>query len=616
MRISRNWLQTFFEKPLPDAQELSHALTFHAFEIDGIDSIREPAASNGAGRQEESDDYVLDVKVTPNRGHDCLSYRGIAKEISAILDLKLVPYPHGIKSVALEPKTDVFKVTIEEPALCRRFTGAVLKNVSVGPSPGWLVKRLHAMGQQSINNVVDITNFVMFATGQPLHAFDAGKLTEKNGVYSMTVRKAKKGEKLTGLDEKVYALSDAMLAIADASTGEILSIAGVKGGMSSGINESTKTMILEGANWDGVTIRRTSQALKLRTDASQRFEQQVSAELTALGVVSAVEMIVELAGAELVGFTDEYPKSESQKRVTVSVAHTNRLLGTSLSGADVEHVLERLSLDFARSGDGYTITVPFERLDLTIPEDVVEEIGRIVGYDKVAAVELPPFPKKQEINQNFAASENVREELVSKGYSEVFTSVFTDKGQRAVSNKVGGDKPFLRANLTDGLNEALKKNVLNKDLLGLKEVKLFEIGTVWKKGSETVMVGTVSEKEKAVEKPLSEYVKGGATQYEILPLPTTERYETFSRYPYIVRDIALWTPKGTKPDDILAAIRSHAGDLLVRSELFDTFEKGDKVSFAFRLVFQSFDRTLFDGDANERMESIYTALKAKGYEIR
>lgn len=605
MKISREWLQTFFEQPLPETQDLVHALTFHAFEIDGV--------------ERQQDDDVLDVKVTPNRGHDCLSYLGIAREVSAILSIPLKDREGVGERVSLEPRTHTFTVTIDEPALCPRFTGAVIENLKVGPSPEWLQKRLRAMGQQSINNVVDITNFIMFNYGQPLHAFDAGKLQAKDGAYAMTVRKARKGETLVGLDKKEYSLSESMLAIADSRTGSILSIAGVKGGMSSGIDEGTKTMILEGASWDGVTIRKTSQTLKLRTDASSRFEQQISPEFTALGVVRAAQMIAEIAGGRIAGYTDEYPQKQPQRMVTVTLEQVNMLLGTTLSTHDMEAALNRLHLSPQISGNLFSISVPPERLDITIPEDVIEEVGRIVGYDTVPNVELPPMPRAPEVSENFSRGESVREQLMNEGFSEVFTSVFTEKGVRAVSNKIGGDKPFLRDSLIEGLSDALTRNIQNKDLLGLKEVKLFEIGVVWQKDREVTMVATAVEKDAKTkkplvsEKPLSECT---LTEHGELPLSAAHKYETFSRYPYIVRDIALWCPKGTSDATILEDIRHHAGNLLVRSELFDTFEKGEKVSFAFRLVFQSFDRTLTDEDANERMESVYTSLRSRGLEIR
>jgi len=596
MKISREWLQSYFEKPLPDAGVLADALTFHAFEIESVEG------------------EVLDVKVTPNRGHDCLSYRGIAKELSAILNLPLVPHPYGITDVSLEPKTDALKVTIENPQLCPRFTAAYIKGIKVGPSPDWLRTALESIGQKSINNVVDATNYVMFNIGQPLHAFDAAKLTEKEGVRALDVRMAKNEEKMLGLDDKEYALASSMLVIADGNTGEAVSIAGIKGGKPTGIDEATTAVVLEAANWDGVTIRKTSQALRLRTDASDRFQQVISPELTVYGLRSAVELIVKLAGGEVVGFVDEYPQPQEMRTISVSLPKINAVLGTKLAQENVVDVFKRLDLSHVQQGEEFVVTVPFDRLDLVIPEDIVEEVGRIVGYDKIPATELTAFPNKPEVNANFYAAEHARAELTAKGYSEVYTSVFADKGERVVANKVDGVRPYLRSTLIDGLKDALEKNTRNKDLLQLYKVKLFEIGTVWKGGKEMILLGTADEGGvKETTLTIQEVTPLG---YDDLPISKTERYRPFSRYPFIVRDIAMWVPTQTTPEDVLAVIRATAGELLTRSEKFDEFEKGEKTSLAFRLVFQSFEKTLTDAEANTVMEKVYAAVRAKGWEVR
>ncbi len=595
MKVSREWLQTYFEKPLPDAQTLADALTFHAFEIESV----------------EGD--VLDVKVTPNRGHDCLSHRGIAKELSAILDISIKGDP--LRSLAvLEPKTDAVQVEIAEPALCSRYIAGYIRGVKVGPSPEWLRASLEAIGQRSINNVVDATNYVMFGLGQPLHAFDAAQLSKKNERYAIAVRTAHAGEAMLALDDKVYELSPSDLVISDANADVAIGIAGVKGGKPASISEATTDIIIESANFDGVSTRKTAQTLKLRTDASSRFEQVISPELAGYGMCAVVDLIVQLAGGEVVGFADQYPHAQDARQVSVSLQKINDALGTKFGAADVADVFKRLDISHIQEGEVFTVTPPFERLDLVIPEDLVEEVARIVGYDKIPGVELLASPKKPAINPNFYESEKVRAELTAKGYSEVFTSVFAEKGERLVANKVDGVRPYLRANLTDGLKDAFEKNSRNKDLLGLKNVQIFEIGTVWKDGKETVVLGT-ADKDGIREIP-PDIQEATPLGYEDLPLSYTERYQAFSRYPFIVRDIALWTPAGTEPEEVLAVIRTQAGELLMRSELFDRFEKGDKLSLAFRLVFQSFEKTLTDAEANAVMENIYTAVKARDWDVR
>ena len=598
MKISREWLQRYFEETLPDSMALGDALTFHAFEIESV----------------END--ILDVKVTPNRGHDCLSHRGIAKELSAIVNVPMKGDPLRME-VSLTPTTNEVSVSIDETQLCPRYIAGLIRGVKVGPSPHWLRNFLESIGQQSINNIVDAANFVMFSLGQPLHAFDAGQLSKKEG-YAIGVRRAKVGEKLLALDEKEYVLAENMLVITDRHAEAAIGIAGVKGGKPTGISETTTDIIIESANFDGVSTRKSASALKLRTDASSRYEQVISPDLCAYGMRAVADLILELAGGEIAGFVDEYPTKQERTAVSATTASINGILGSALTDADVGNALQRLDLRFTRSDDVFVVEPPFERLDLTIPEDIAEEVGRIVGYDTIKPSELPPLSKKPEINPDFFAAERAREDLIAQGYSEVYASVFAEKGERVVANKVDGVKPYLRATLVDGLTDALERNRRIKDILGLNDVKLFEIGAVWKGGKETTMLGTADEK--GVREELLEKVYRGDASiqlgYEELPLSSAERYQPFSKYPFIVRDIAMWVSAGTEEEDVLDLIRKNAGELLVKSHLFDQFEKGERMSLAFRLVFQSFDRTLTDFDANERMESMSAALKAKGFEIR
>src|SRR3989338_3832336 len=559
MKVSKLWLDKFFDAPLPGAQTLADTLTFHAFEIDGVEKVGE--------------DDVLDVKVTPNRGHDCLSHRGIAKELSAVLKLPLTNDPLASRSDLL-PKTTEVSIKLDS-RLCKRYIAGYIKGVTVGPSPQWLKARLEAVGQRSINNVVDATNFVMFNTGQPLHAFDAGKL----GSLALGVRLAKDGEVMEALDKKKYTLKDSMLVITavDAPVG----IAGVKGGMPAAIDEST------------------------------RFEQVLSPELAAYGMQSVVELIQKLAGGELKGYADAYPEPQQPMYANVTVEKINNVLGTHLTGAEVSDAFTRLGLPYKEEAGVFEVRVPFERLDIAIPEDLIEEVARIVGYDKIPATPLPAFSGRVEVNKNFYAAEKAREELTKQGYSEVFTSVFAERGERMVLNTADSVRPYLRDSLVSGLTEAPAKNKPNKDLLGLKEVKLFEIGTVWKGGKEAVLLGTVTEKQKASEKILEPV---DAAAYEDLPLSTAIRFEHFSKYPYIVRDVAFWVPKTTELTTELTTefIRKEAGELAQKVTLFDRFEKEGRVSLAYRIIFQSFEKTLTEAEANAAMDKVSAALKAQG----
>lgn len=747
MKISRRWLQTYFDTPLPSTHELVEHLTFHAFEIDGVEEI--------------DDDEVLDVKVTPNRGHDCLSHRGIAHELSAILARPLSRDPLATEP-NLTPETNSIEVTIQDEQVSPRYVAAHITGVSVGPSPEWLVRALLSMGQRSVNNIVDVTNYVMFDMGQPLHAFDAGKLGVAGGQYRLCVRRAKPDEQMLALDGKTYTLSQSSLAIGDEVAGVAVGVAGVKGGMPAGITESTHDIIIESANFDGVSVRLTSRALRLRTDASQRFEQGLAPELAARGMRAVVDLIQQIAGGSLVGFVDTYPQASAwQYRVGVSLLEIERVLGVSVTEESCADAFSRLgfsyeyesvedalraaipdtlgavyknpssmradapgafscsslvsylytragvwmpslSVDkyvfgmpiergdlrfgdcvFSNSGNGriytetveyrpgtpvpegvdhvgiyvgdgrvlhaaraangvieedletspafaniigfrrmvpdlaekrFVVNIPFERLDLRIKEDLIEEVARMIGYDAIPSTPLPVSSITVKINGEFAAAERARQELLAAGYSEVYTSVFADRGERLIANKIDGVRPYLRMTLIDGLAEALKKNIPNKDLLFLKKVKLFEIGTVWKHGREITMLGVAEEGKTPTESPIEPV--SDVTTYADVARSSITRYQPFSRYPYIVRDIAFWIPAETSEDSVLELIRAHAGALLVRAVLFDRFEKAGRVSLAYRLVFQSFERTLTEEEAEAALAPVAEALRARGYEIR
>ena len=468
MKISYNWLQSYFDAPLPSVEQLSDLITFHAFEIDGVEEI------NG--------DNILDVKVLPDRTHDCLSYRGVAKEVAAILNVPLKEDPIG-STPELTPKTDKVTVSIQDKALCSRYVAGYIKGVKVGPSPSWLSERLASMGQRSINNVVDATNFVMFNLGQPLHAFDAGNLTSKDGVYAIDVRLAKGGEKMVALDLKEYTLPLNTLVISDANSGVPIGIAGIKGGTPAAIADSTEDIIIESANFSGTSVRKTSRALNLRTDASQRFENVIAPEFAVYGMQAAVRLIQKLAGGEVVGFTDIDKNPQSAKTIEVAAHDVNRLYGTSITTEETESIIKRFGWEYEKNDDSFIVSVPFERLDMVLVEDVAADIGRVYGLEHIVSVP-PSALETVVVNKRFYYIDRIRQFLVEKEFSEIYTSVFVLEGKRQVLNKVDGDKPYLRSEIAPSLRDALQVNFNNKELLGLSDIRLFEIGTVWKEKDE------------------------------------------------------------------------------------------------------------------------------------
>lgn len=631
MLVSYNWLNKYFDRKLPAPEAVAEAFTFHAWEIESVEKV--------------GDDSVLDIKVLPDKAMWALSHRGIAKDLSVILNLPLANDP-------LKAATSAFDVPTKTPVnleteVCRRFAATRIDNVKVGPSPEWLKSALEAIGQRSINNIVDASNFVMFDLGQPSHAFDAS-LVGKNG---FRVRQATAGEKLTGLDEKEYSFTNEDTLIARGDNNEILSIAGLKGGMHSGISEKTTSVIVEVANWDPVAVRKTGQRLKLRTDASSRYENGIVSDMVPYGLKAVTDLILEIAGGELVEHSDTgLTTKNDSKTVQVSLDKINRVLGIDLSTEAVSDIINRFGWEYQINDGSFTITPPFERTDLVIPEDVIEEIGRVHGYGHVTAVTPEPVAL-QEVNQRFYISELIRKQLSGIGFSEIYTSSFREKDVIKLSNAFAADKGYLRSNLKDNMSEVLQKNAPNADLLGLRQIKLFEIGTVFNptgekfllclgvvspsgyksKVDDPALMNAISALETALGIKIESSAKDSIIEIDLESIIANQKpadsylkyepgpdvtYKPFSVYPSVSRDIAMWVPAGTTAEEVTGILQERASDLCVRVTLFDQFEKDGRISYAFRLVFQSKEKTLAGGEVDTIMEGIYQAVRERGFETR
>lgn len=632
MKTSRTWLQKYFDAELPNAESIADALTFHAVEI------------------EEIEGDMLDVKILPDRAAYMLSHRGVALEVAASLDLPLKEDPLRTETPE-HSSTDRLLVEIENAALAPRYMAALIEGVKVGPSPDWLTAALESVGQRSINNIVDATNYVMLNIGQPLHAFDAKKLVEKDGAYAITVRGALEGEKITTLTGDDYTVPEGTLLIVDRNADAAVGIAGVKGGKRAEIDSETTTIVIESANFDGTHIRRTSQALKLWTDASQRFQNKPSPALVAYGMRDVLTLIKEVAGGELIGVTDVYPAPEAQQPVTVSLTKINGLLGTAHSMSDVRSALDRLAFSYTETEDSFTVLPAFERRDIVIPEDLVEEVGRILGYEKIQGVELPLQAVAAD-QRRYRGIECLKDFLIERGYSEVSTQSFAMEGDIELANPLQQDAPWLRASLLPNMEEALGRAAyMAPRLVGPdKEIKLFEIGNVFTKEGEYLvltlgaraLVGKSSPdlvkdhvatlEQDLFGEPAKVRYSLDASMVEVNladinleklgeeyapTVLTLGTYKPFSPYPFALRDVAVWTPEGTEESQVANSILSAAGDLLIRLDLFDTFTKEGRTSYAFRLVFESMERTLADTDLDPAMERITEALNAnEGYSVR
>ena len=641
MKVVYDWIKEYVGDTLPNVEKLEELLTFHAFEIDGVSDVK------GA--------TVIDVKVLPDRSSDCFSHRGIAREIATLIDTPLHHDPLR-DDVLLEPKTEAIQVHIENEKACRRFTAALVTGVTIGESPMWLRTRIEALGQRSINNVVDATNYVMYALGQPLHAYDAGRLTHTDGVWKIEVRMAQEGESITTLTGDEYSLDNTVQLIVDAEKQNPIGIAGIKGGVDALVDSQTTALIVESANFDPVLTRKASQALKLQTDASKRFENNVSPTLAPYGLKAAVALICEIAGGSCGGYIDTYPNPRDNDSVTVTHTHINALLGLSLSRENIENILTRLGFLFVYEADAWTVTPPHERTDISIPADVIAEIGRVYGYEHVTA--LPPEPAPlREYNARHFYSEKIRNVLVSHGFSEVITSSFRKRDVITLHNALASDKGSLRSTLKENITEVLDKNMANLDLLGISDLRVFEIGTVFHKNAsgddvveyvslalgvrkkqqgyspkdDVLLKEIIMELEAILGVPLMGKIEQGIFECNlseyILKLLEPDAYDVFEKgsdatfvaysvYPFISRDIALWVPEGHEAESVMSVIREEAGELLVRLTLFDTFTKEGKTSFAFRLVFQSMERTLTDQEVHTVMEKVTIACQNNGFTVR
>lgn len=729
-------------------------------------------------------DEVIDIDVLPNRAHDCLSHVGIAREVAMLFRLTFV-LPEVADVTSDEVSTgEHAMLSIEDPKLVRRAMKRLVIDVKVGESPSWLKTRLEALGQKSKNTIVDITNFVTLETGQPVHAFDMDKVEG-----DITIRCAHNNEKVITLDGNEFELMEDDLVIADSE--KALDIAGIKGSANSGIDENTTRVLLSVCNFDPVTIRRTSKRLGLKTDASKRFENEITPELTSFAMDRLTTLITELAGgkaglpAQAGEVLDVYPRPVPLYKTGFSIKQLNSVLGTDLQEKEVVGILERLSFTYTKVtdpvgevvrhsqehldvpytlgasvlfdaprtfdcssfvaflfkevgvslprisveqylstepiseeelqpgdllfgkgskpyfynetpegighvgiyiGDGkvihaagspeskviveeyatspkfsgeefrgfrrvfsvgkerFVVTVPPERLDLRIEADLIEEIGRVYGYNNIKAT-IPEVRKSPAVNKEFYYINKIRDILVQEGFWEINTYTFTEKGDVEVAKPINKEKPFLRTSLESNMHEVLTRGAKQKELLGLDAVKVFEIGKTFSGEEETLILAVG-----VVGKNAEEIAQGAVLKIPDVPTDITsvqpgiyevnlqalinessepESYEDLeeinvgdlqfkpiSSYPFVLRDIALWVPAQVESQEVLKVLKDNAGELLVNSWQFDEYKKDDQVSYAYRLVFQSHEKTLSDEGVNEIMDKVYKAVADKGWEVR
>lgn len=593
-------------------------------------------------------DAIFELEITPNRG-DCLSHFGVAREVAAICSsqLKEVKAPNLNQS-----KQSTINVEVADSDLCLQYHAIEIKGVKVQDSPQWLKNRLIALGQKPINNVVDVTNYILFDLGQPLHAFDQEKITNQ-----IVIRPAIDKEKIKTLDQTEKTLNPTDLVIADSE--KAIALAGVMGGANSEVDINTTNIVLEGAEFKATNIRKTSKRLGLQTEASYRFERGVDSGLVKLALEKAAELIRELAGGEIHQAASVCAVNE-KKTQKIEYEKINNLLGTKLSGDEIDQILNHLGFEI-KNGEA---TIPTWRHDIEIWQDLAEEVGRIYGFEKLPQESIPitEAPKKS----LYYYKEAIKDILVENGFVENFSYAFLSEADLEIarinkenileiSNPLQKENKFLRNSLIPGLLKAVAKNP------SFDQVFLFETGNVFTKDCEKTNLSLIAAGKdaknviyKAIE-ILAEKLKKDLKNYPIMELPREELtmfkikkpmcyaweieidqlfaetdylksdiefilptqkidYKNVSKYPTVVRDLAFIVEKNIDGRDLTKTI-VEASDKVLLTEIFDEFQSEkfgeNNKNIAIHLWLQDEEKTISDSEIAEIMELIVNIVEQK-----
>jgi phenylalanyl-tRNA synthetase beta chain len=462
MKVSYQWLKEFvcFDA---SPRQLADALTNSGTVVETL--------------QTSGDDTILDLDLTSNRP-DCLSHQGIAREVSVIYQKplqKILPVVEG-KS---EPASSRVSVEIEAPHLCSRYCARVIRGLKVGPSPQWLVRRLEGLGQRSINNVADLTNYVLLEMGHPLHAFDLAKI----GGGKIIVREARSGEKMFTLDGEERVLPKSMLVIADAE--KPVALAGIMGGLESEISFSTTDVLLESAWFDPISIRKSSKQLGLHTEASHRFERGADIEATIPAIDRVAQLILKEAGGELLrGIVDCHPRPLHREPVLLRKSRVESVMGVTFAETLIERILSALEFPILeKRADGWIVGLPSFRLDVEREIDLVEEIARHYGYDQFPSA-LPKWSGWGKRRPESARQSAIQARLRGLGYHETLSYSFVDASENLrfsqlntvrISNPLSSEMEVMRTSLVPGLFQSLLRNY-NR---GIKNARLYELGRIY-----------------------------------------------------------------------------------------------------------------------------------------
>jgi phenylalanyl-tRNA synthetase beta chain len=652
MKFSYSTLKKFVPA-LKDIDQLRDILNLHAFEVDSV----------------EGD--ILDVKILPNRFSDAASYAGLAREAAAILNTKVAHQPSSgnAKFQKASGRLDLI-VEVQDHGLCPRYMARYFELDGGTKTPDWMVAVLKSAEMRSINPVVDVMNYVMLETGQPMHAFDADK------VKSILVRRARTGEKLETLDGGNYELNGEDLVIADGESA--LAIAGVKGGRRAEVTEKTTRIIVESANFNGSAVYGTSKRLRLVTDASARFAHNLSPALAENGLARATALLAEVVRARVGEVVDSYPKKIRPTSLNFSIADFTALTGLALKEKEALGYLQRLGFKVS----GRRVTAPPERTDVFNGADLADEIVRLYGYDKLPAIAPFAALRPTEHDDSVKLKALLRGILMNLGLTETYNYSFVSGhdlekfGESAASvpellNPISAEFQYLRPNLAIGLLKNCEDN-----FRFAPEARLFEIGRTFalekgemkerlslgialaakKSNPLLALKGIVSIlSEKLGLSDFSEDPAGAFPEYidksaglriesdhhvlgylgttisrvsdavaiaeidlgELLSCVTGEReYEPIPKFPAVDRDISFIIGADVRVGDVLQAIQDASPKLIYDVDLLDYYQddskmNADEKSLTFRIIFQADDRTLTDEEVGHEMEKIISVLREK-----
>ena len=437
---------------------------------------------------------IIEFEITPNRP-DCLSVEGLGRETAVSLGKEFKNIHKNLDELNIENKKEIggLKVEIKAPDLCYRYVARVVKNVKIGPSPEWMRKRLNACGMRAINNIVDITNYVMLEMGQPMHAFDINSVEGKH----IIVRRAEKNEEITTLDEQKRNLNEDMLVIADEK--KPVAIAGVMGGLNSEIENNTEMVVFESAVFNGGSVRLTAKEVGLRTEASSRYEKGLSPENALRAANRAVELVKLIgAGEEVEGVIDVYPTKQKENRIEIDPDRINALLGTDITRDEMDNIFKNLGIKV----EGNIAIPPFFRQDIEGEADIAEEVLRIYGYDKLDSSLIHAETTVGGKNRAQKMEDNLKNLLKDKGFSEIYTYGFInekdlekcnlkEENKIKILNPVSEEFNIMRPSTIPSMLNAISFNAAQKN----ENVRLFDISRVYYNNQNQIQENKLPEEE-------------------------------------------------------------------------------------------------------------------------